>query len=195
MKKLSEVIIEKMKDSNSLTEDEEIVQYGLDIIIDKTIFIFVVIIVGFLSNCLLESIIFAITFAMLRQYAGGYHAETKRKCFLLSFLTIIAALCVIRFAEGYQMLMRALFIICLISSLYIFLTAPMETANKKFDEDEIRVYGRKARIITVIIITAVIILYLINFKKLACTAATSIVVEAYLMLKGFIQNCRNGVSL
>ena len=50
MKKLSEVIIEKMKDSNSLTEDEEIVQYGLDIIIDKTIFIFVVIIVGFLSR-------------------------------------------------------------------------------------------------------------------------------------------------
>ena len=195
MDKLLDKIIEKMKKYNALTDDrenEEIVRAGLEIIITKAFFVIVIVIVGLLMQCLFESIIFSISFSMLREYGGGYHAETKIKCFVLSFFTLVVALGIITLMNNFQLLMMPMLIISIISVIYILCKAPVDTANKRLDKDEIRVYGNKARVLTVILLFAVILLLHFEINNLAFAVLTGIIIEAYLMIKGQIKNSRNG---
>ncbi len=90
-------------------------------------------------NCFFESIIFTVSFSVLREYGGGYHAKTRKKCFVLSIMTLVVALSIIKLAESFQILMFPICGIALISAIYILLKAPIDTPNKRFDEDEIRV--------------------------------------------------------
>lgn len=188
MDKLVDKIIENMKKNDSLTDDEELVRFGLEVMIEKAIFIVIIAALGLLMNCFWESAVFAVSFTLLREYGGGYHAETKKKCFVLSVLTLVAALSIIKLAENFQVMMFPLGGIALISVIYILIKAPIDTPNKRFDEDEIRVYGRKARLLTVVLLSAALLLWILKFSNFTFTVLTGIIIQAYLMVKGQISN-------
>lgn len=191
MDKLLDKIIEKMKKNDSLTDDEEIVRFGLEIMIERAIFILIILVLGLLARCFLESIVFSVCFTPLREYGGGYHAETRKKCFVLSILTLVAALSIIKLAESFQFLTLPIFGIALISVIYTLLKAPIDTPNKRFDEDEIRIYGKKARLLTVILLVAAVLLWILNLSDFSFTVLTGIIIQAYLMVKGQISNSIN----
>ena len=174
---------------NELDDDEaEVVRYGLEIVITRAIFVVIIAITGLLMNCLFESAVFAVSFTLLREYGGGYHAETRKKCFVLSILTLVVSLSIIKFAESFQILTLPLCIAAFISALYILLKAPIDTPNKRFDEDDVKIFGRKARLLTVILLAASILLWVLKLSDFTFTVLTGIIVEAYLMLKGQISN-------
>lgn len=185
---LNKIMTFIVKDNSLDDEKTEIVRYGLEIVITKALFTVIIAIIGLLMNCFFESIVFAVSFSLLREYGGGYHAETKKKCFVLSILTLIVALSIIKLAESFQILTLPLCDIALISVIYILIKAPIDTQNKRFDEDEIRVYGRKARLLTVVLLAAAILLWFLKLNDFTFTVLTGIIVEAYLMLKGQISN-------
>ncbi len=191
MDRLIDKIIIEMKRSDLLTYDEEIVRTGLELIISKIFFAVIIAVIGLIMNCFIESILFTASFSLLREYGGGYHAETKKKCFVLSILTLVAALSIIKLAESFQILTLPLCVVAFISVLYILIKAPIDTANKRFDEDEIKVYGKKARLFTVILLVVAVFLWFLKFSDFAVTILTGIIVEAYLMLKGQISNYIN----
>ena len=191
MDKLLDKIIENMKKNDSLTDDEEVVRFGLEIMIERAIFIVIIMVLGLLTRCFLESIVFAVCFTPLREYGGGYHAETRKKCFVLSILTLIAALSIIKLVESFQFLMFPICGIALISVIYILIKAPIDTPNKRFDEDEIRVYGRKARLLTVILLVAAVLLWILKLGNFTFSILTGIIIQAYLMIKGQISNYIN----
>lgn len=177
-----------MKNSDSLAEDEEIIRAGLSIMILKICFMFVIIIIGIFADCLIEGVVFTMAYSLLREYGGGYHAETRKKCFVLSILTLIAALCIIKLTECYQILTLPFLAVAVISAIYILLKAPIDTVNKRFDEAEIRVYGKRARILTATLAAASAVLWLVGLNDLTFTVLTGIIVESYLMVKGQIAN-------
>lgn len=191
MDKLLDSIIENMKKADSLTDDEELIRFGLEVMIEKLIFICIVAILGLLMNCFFESILFTLSFSILREYGGGYHAETRKKCFVLSILTLVVSLSIIKFAENFQVLTFPICAVAFISAIYILIKAPIDTPNKRFDEDEVRVYGRKARLLTVILLSVALFLWVLKFNDFAVTVLTGIIVQAYLMLKGQISNYIN----
>lgn len=191
MDKLLDSIIENMKKADSLTDDEELIRFGLEVMIEKLIFICIVVILGLLMNCFFESILFTLSFSILREYGGGYHAETRKKCFVLSILTLVASLSIIKLAENFQVLTFLICAVAFISAIYILIKAPIDTPNKRFDEDEVRVYGRKARLLTVILLSVALFLWVLKFNDFAVTVLTGIIVQAYLMLKGQISNYIN----
>lgn len=188
MDNLIDKLVTAMIKNNVIEEDEEIIRTGLNILIIKICFIFVVILIGIFADSLIESLVFTISYSLLREYGGGYHAETKGKCFVLSVLTLIAALCIIKFMVCYQTLTLPFFAAAVISALYIFLKAPIDTANKRLDEAEIRVYGKRARLLTVILAVVSAVLWLIGSNALAFAVLMGIIAESYLMLKGQIVN-------
>lgn len=188
-----EIIISKAmrfisKDKDFDEDKEEIIRYGLEIMITKTLFAVVIVVIGLLMMCFWESVVFAMSFTLLREYGGGYHAETRKKCFVLSILTLIASLSIIKLAENFQVLTLPICVVAFISVIYILIKAPIDTPNKRFDEDEIRVYGRKARLLTVVLLAVVLLLWILKLSDFAVTVLTGIIVEAYLMLKGQVSN-------
>lgn len=188
-----EIILNKvmtfLSKDNDLDEDEsEVVRYGLEIMITRAIFAFVIVAIGLLMRCFLESAVFAVSFTLLREYGGGYHAETRKKCFVLSILTLVVSLSIIKLAESFQILTLPLCGAALISAIYILIKAPIDTPNKRFDEDDVKIFGRKARLLTVVLWAAAILLWVLKLSDFTFTVLTGIIVEAYLMLKGQISN-------
>lgn len=191
MEQIIDKIIEAMKNSDSLTDDEEIVRRGLEVIAIKLFFAVIIIIAGLLLGCFLESILFTIAFTSSRQYSGGYHADNQKKCFMLSTLMLIISLSIIKSIKIFPQLILPLSIITFISIVYVFAVAPIDTPNKCLDNDEIRVYGKRARIFAAILTITAAVLFSLNLNALASAVMTGIVMSAYLMLKGHISNCIN----
>lgn len=192
MKKLIDKIIETMKVNNSLTDDEGIVRFGLEIMITKALFIVTIIIVSIFMKCLAESIFFTISYSLIRQYGGGSHAGTKRECFIRSMMTLIFALCIIKVAENISLFIFPISVISLIAVIYILISAPIDSENKRLDKDEIRVYGRKAKVMTMLMLFTAVVLLLIRLNAFAFSVMIGIVTAAFLMFVGQIQNFKCG---
>lgn len=191
MEKIIDKIIDKMKRSDSLTDDEEIVRRGLEIIAIKIFFAVIIIIAGLLFGCFFESLVFTISFTSLRQYSGGYHADSQNKCFVMSTLMLIISLGIIKLIKIFPQLILPLDLITLISIVYIFVAAPIDTPNKRLDKDEIRVYGKRARIFAAVLTIITAALFLLDLNIFASAVMTGIVMSAYLMVKGQISNYIN----
>lgn len=65
-------------------EKEEIIRYGLDKIKNSCMMSAVTLLMGYAFHVFLQSIVFLICFIALRKYAGGYHADTQKRCYVIS---------------------------------------------------------------------------------------------------------------
>ncbi len=64
-------------------QDMEIYQYGFEIIISTTIGFLITLLIGFLFQMKLLSVLYYGIFVLIRQLTGGYHADSYLKCNLI----------------------------------------------------------------------------------------------------------------
>lgn len=76
----------ELSGENISEEQLDIYVYGLECFFNTFITIVLLIFWGFLSNTLGYTLIWIITFSLLRHYTGGAHAPTQFTCILGSFL-------------------------------------------------------------------------------------------------------------
>lgn len=65
-------------------EDIDKCQYGLDIFISSVLEVASILIIAAVVGNFFDTLIFFAAFIPLRVYAGGYHANTKLRCYLVS---------------------------------------------------------------------------------------------------------------
>ena len=88
--KLSNRITQKLLKRNVIPEeDQELYAYGLFMIISYTAFFMIAIVFGVILNITFSSIIFFISFCLIRNYAGGIHANSEIKCSIITTLLIL----------------------------------------------------------------------------------------------------------
>lgn len=63
-------------------KDEQVVRYGIEIILSSMLNLVLIILFGTIFWGLLEIVVFVLFFCPIRQYAGGYHAKTHLRCTL-----------------------------------------------------------------------------------------------------------------
>ena len=137
-------------------DEREIVEYGLESIWNTLLGLGIVFVIGGFLQCVWESLGLWVFLLPLRKSAGGYHANTKGKCLIISAIMIIIALiCIMQ-----EWRINIYTIILAIFSIVIGYIAPVDTANKKLDNEEVRVYRKRTRYILLI----EIILYFIAVK-------------------------------
>lgn len=68
-------------------EESIVIEYGIEIILEFIIKIFIVISLGIVCNKLIETIFFLLTLSVLRSQAGGIHAKTGWGC-LISMIVV-----------------------------------------------------------------------------------------------------------
>ncbi|MBR6923918.1 MAG: accessory gene regulator B family protein [Oscillospiraceae bacterium] len=59
---------------------KEYYKYGIEITISSIISLFLIFLIGAGTNCIFEGLVFLVFFIPIRQYTGGYHANTYFKC-------------------------------------------------------------------------------------------------------------------
>jgi len=95
-----------------------------------------------LFGAVTKSIVFLISFICIRCYAGGYHAGTRGKCFILS--TAFTAV-IIAFLKWIRIPIVIGIIILCFSAAVILVLAPCPSKNKPLNNKEKSIYRRITR--------------------------------------------------
>lgn len=137
MDMLLDKIIDFITHNKKIDEEEiEIVRYGLEIAVLKITFFAAACVISLLMNSFLQFIIFISLFSLLRSYAGGYHAQTRKRCFIQSMLLIIVAIIIINITQKITYMIIPLSIIALAAGTVIWQIAPVDTKNKRLNFDK-----------------------------------------------------------
>lgn len=162
-------------------EEKEIVCYGLENLTSNLLGVMLILAVGILLGHTAEGLILAVTVLPLRKNAGGYHAKTRTRCFLVS-----AALLVI--STGIFFVFRwskkVYLTVALLSTIIVFLLAPVGNENKRLDEEEHRVYRRRTRIILFVEMAIFLIAYIAGWESLFKAISCSFFIVAVSLIAG-----------
>ena len=133
-------------------EEKEIIAYGLERIRENVLAFGFTVLVGFCYGDVLSGVLLWVFLYPIRSSAGGYHAQTRWGCRVMSVSLLLAAYTAVyavnRLAYGQMIL------------LGLLLCAPIGTENKPLDDIEHRIYQKRTRIIVLVeTILAVFTLY------------------------------------
>ena len=129
----------------SKEEKEEIIRYGLERIKSTCIMTLVTLLMGCIFQVFFQSIIFLVCFIVLRKYAGGYHADTQNRCYVISTVIFAVALLAIRYmSDGND---NEIFILLQsLNFILLYFLVPVDNKNHRLEQWEKEKYGKKARI-------------------------------------------------
>ena len=136
--------------SEQYSEEErnEIIKYGIErgkVILISTV---VALTLGCVTGVLFQSIVFLVAFCLLRRYAGGYHADTQERCYVISFAAVAITFWSMK---KVQYNITADILINGFCLLIILFLAPVENSNRRLEEEERKKYGRKTKVIAITI--------------------------------------------
>lgn len=143
-------------------EEYEICVFGIEQLISSAINLVSILLIGIVLDTLLESIIFLMAFKLIRECAGGYHASTRVRCYLLSIFTVIVVLSVIKYISIDSII---LLIMSMLASIIIILFSPVDTENKRIDAIERIYYRRKSMIILWVELLIAGLCVMVHFNK------------------------------
>lgn len=185
--KLSAYLTEKLLSNGTISEkDKDLYIYGLFMMISQIVFFIITCIFGFILCCILESIIFYIVFQFIRKFAGGYHASTEARCDILSTLSILACIVVIRLSKIYDF-QTILLLISILSAVCIFFLCPLDTPKKPLSEKECKYFRKISWLILLAIVVAIIVSYIFKFKIVNVPCCLSLILESILLVAGKIK--------
>lgn len=163
----------------------EIYQYAFFVIFSNILFLLETIILGIVLNVLLESLAFWIQFVAIRQFAGGYHANTELRCEIITTCYLIACLTLIRIANEESYFIFMLF--SLSSAILIVILCPIDSPEKALTSLEIKLY-KKVSIIIVVLITSIIFASVVfEIQLLIIPSCLSLILESILLIAGKIK--------
>lgn len=187
---LAKRFADRLLANGSISEDEqELYIYGLFMMLSSLMYLILACFLGCILGCVLESIIFYITFQFIRRYAGGYHASTETRCEIMSTLSILACIVVIRLSKTYDF-QFALLILSAVSALCIAVLCPLDTPEKPLSEKEFKYFRKISWLILSVISLVVTISYFVRLKWLQIFFAPcclSLILESLLLTAGKVK--------
>lgn len=168
-------------------EQEEIVRYGLERMKDRSIAIGATFLLGGMCGMFAESIVFFLCFIGVRRYAGGYHADTQARCYVISFGITVSAFAIIKYVS----ISDFTFLILLhISLLVILFFSPVDCENRRLEFEEKERYGKRARIATLCVFLISVCLWKTGVIYLAKAAGMAEIVAGGCVIAGVLKNRR-----
>lgn len=162
-------------------ENAEIIRYGLEVLLIKITFFTAALVISLLMHSFWECLIFTALFSGIRSYAGGYHADTRKRCFVLSMLTFCSVFIILKLIQIFPAILIIIAIFAAVSSVIIFRFAPIDTENKRLDEEEMQIFGKKARTAVIVELIMAAAAYYFNFKGIMCSVMISLILTALLI--------------
>lgn len=147
--------------NEEMTEDEkEIVLYGVNIMLEMMISIFICLSIMCITRKFIEGVIFFAMFIPLRLYAGGYHCDKWWCCTLISSLSFWVMMCL---AKVDIVDANKSFMVSIGAMAFILVIAPVINDTKPVLEEEFSKYAK--RLYLFIALFVVIEIFLLYFDK------------------------------
>ncbi len=147
--KLSNQITKNLLKRNVISDEEkELYDYGLFMMISYIVFFLISILFGLVLNILFSSILFYISFCLVRNFAGGAHANTEIKCDIITTLSIFVSEILIKIFVEYSFISVA-FVLQLISTICLCAIKPVATSQKEISKKEKLHFHKKVVLLTI----------------------------------------------
>ncbi len=150
---------------NEMIEESqiELYKYGLERFLYKMVSYLTLLLLALHMKLFIQSAVFLIFFILLRERTGGYHASTKLRCFIGTIgIYILPMKLVIPILIENNIIA---WILLILSTLLIYIWAPVNHPNLQFDEGEVMMYRDKARKILAVEITIIFFSTIFNAEK------------------------------
>lgn len=137
--------------------DYEVYLYGFESLIALILNIISILLIGLVFHRFMHTIVFLVCYCPLRQFTGGYHADTYEKCFFTFVIIFIATILISNnlIDIGLKPLITLFSVLNWIS---IYLLSPVQHFNNPLDYTEKVKYKKKARLIA----TSVLLFIFVN---------------------------------
>ena len=134
IEKTSYYITEKWKDRKIIDPELcDVYRYGIEIAISTIIGFVLIGILGVVFSCPLKSLIFLLVLIPIRNYCGGYHANTYLQCnAILSAIFILIAVLSRYISINYYYVI----VLALVGLTTMCLFAPIDNINKPLDKEQ-----------------------------------------------------------
>ncbi len=188
LERLSEKFVGKLINAGIISEtDADVYVYGFFQLVMMLLNIATTIVLGVLFKLLLPCILLNISYIVIRTSAGGHHAGSPMRCYVNSTIMISVLLAIIKWIP----FQRAVSVVMLAAaSLFIWITAPVETENNQLDKTEKSVHRRRTRAILIIEIIAFTICMILGKNQVCKIIALGMFTESVMLLAGILQGLK-----
>ena len=173
---LSNKILYFMLKYNVISDDEEVIdfyRYGIEILISSLINILLVLTFGLVSNGFYNALVYLFAFILIRQFSGGFHANTYFKCIFLTNLGFISVNLISKLT--YTIITPQISVVCLFPvTLIIVILAPIETPNKPIPSER-KGFFKTISLLLCIISVAISILLINNKIELGTVLLSTLI--------------------
>lgn len=183
---VTDKIVEQLTISGIIqSEKKEIYRYGINQLLDNLFSIITFLTISILLKSIMIALVFLMAYFPLRVYAGGFHASTAFRCWILSSGLLTAVLLIVNYVST-PPIWYDLFA-CLSIGVIVIMT-PVEDSNKPLDEMEIRVYKKRGVIVLTLEILVFILFRYFHLDIAAESLAMAWISLSILLLLGNIKN-------
>ncbi|MBQ6833056.1 MAG: accessory gene regulator B family protein [Lachnospiraceae bacterium] len=130
-------------------EQKAVMIYGLDLLYSSIISLLSFVVLGFLMDCLVPTVVLLMFFIPLQSFGGGYHCQTHFRCWLLMMIGYIVAVFVLMNLPLYILWSGAL-----IGTYAVLKFAPIENPAAPFGE----CFRKKMRKIMIVVFVVAVLL-------------------------------------
>lgn len=144
MEKISQKVARSLVENGNIRKEHEAVyQYALQSVLILGTNVLLSLLVGIVMGKIGYCMLFLCIMIPLRSNAGGYHAPNLVLCYIMSFTSLITTLLLADMDSLFGSVLLAA--AAVVSAVFIFKYAPLDTKNRRLDENEKQRIGGKAR--------------------------------------------------
>lgn len=186
--KFSVYLTQKLtKKGNIELEEKELYEYAFFMIFSYSFFLIFTLVIGLLAKIPVESVSFFIIFSVIRNYAGGIHANTETKCAIFTSVSIVLCVLLLKFMTCFKLNILSL-VLMLVAIICLCFIKPIDNLNKELSNVE-KKHNHKIVIgIMAVIVFLYFILFFIEKQSIAFSFSVSVILAAILLTAGKIQN-------
>ena len=157
-------------------QEVEVYQYGFEILISTTLGLLITVAIGIVLNMFFLSVLYYVIFVMVRQWTGGYHADSYLKCNItfagITFFTL-GMTKLSDMSEMYSLTIHGLMLVFALLSVWKY--TPVENPNKPLTKEQVA-------LIAIIILEALSCGLYVFFPKVSALIAYTLFSIAVLIL-------------
>lgn len=157
--KISNCLVNYLDKNNVLVEDREIYEYGMKLFLSTILGTLFLLIVGKLSNCFVEAIIYEIIMSSSRSIMGGYHCKSYSHCIMM-YVGLFILTIFLTYIFEFTFIQITLLSIGTLSLVYK--RCPIQNINKESSNFKLRLFKKYSVIYITVYLIISLYLYFVN---------------------------------
>jgi accessory gene regulator B len=160
--------------------------YGIELVLNDLVIFLSIALIGALTDNILISLIYALTYCPIRNYVGGYHCKTHMKCYCTTIFLYISMLLLNHYLADNRWIVSCFLIVIAVPVIFIF--TPVDYGNGQINNDDRKKYRVRSIGLIAIAFAAFVLASVLHRTEISFAISWGIFMVFSLMLISLFPN-------